>query len=397
MKSIKKAASIFTAAAAALMSLTGCGTGGSSEAIKIGAIGPVTGAAAIYGQAVKNGAEIAIEEVNAKGELKFELKFQDDENDAEKAVNAYNNLKDWGMQISLGTVTTQPCIAVSTESDADHIFALTPSASSTDVLGGQPDKNGNVTIQRKTSMFQMCFTDPNQGVASAEYIKEQTLGSKIGIIYNNSDAYSTGIYQKFQAKAAELGLDIVAVETFTDDSANDFTSQLNELKNSGADLVFLPIYYTPASMILKQAKSMQYDPDFFGVDGMDGILTLENFDTSLAEGVMLLTPFTADAQDELTKNFVTKYKEKYGEVPNQFAADAYDCIYAIYDACKAEGITADMSASDICDKLISRFTSPDFKINGLTGTDMTWSETGEISKAPKGMVIKNGAYEGMDK
>lgn len=397
MKSIKKAASIFIAAAAALMSLTGCGTGGSSEAIKIGAIGPVTGAAAIYGQAVKNGAEIAIEEVNAKGELKFELKFQDDENDAEKAVNAYNNLKDWGMQISLGTVTTQPCIAVSTESDADHIFALTPSASSTDVLGGQPDKNGNVTIQRKTSMFQMCFTDPNQGVASAEYIKEQSLGSKIGIIYNNSDAYSTGIYQKFQTKAGELGLDIVAVETFTDDSANDFTSQLNELKNSGADLVFLPIYYTPASMILKQAKSMQYDPDFFGVDGMDGILTLENFDTSLAEGVMLLTPFTADAQDELTKNFVTKYKEKYGEVPNQFAADAYDCIYAIYDACKAEGITADMSASDICDKLISRFTSPDFKINGLTGTDMTWSETGEISKAPKGMVIKNGAYEGMDK
>lgn len=397
MKSIKKAASIFTAAAAALMSLTGCGTGGSSEAIKIGAIGPVTGAAAIYGQAVKNGAEIAIEEVNAKGELKFELKFQDDENDAEKAVNAYNNLKDWGMQISLGTVTTQPCIAVSTESDADHIFALTPSASSTDVLGGQPDKNGNVTIQRKTSMFQMCFTDPNQGVASAEYIKEQSLGSKIGIIYNNSDAYSTGIYQKFQAKAGELGLDIVAVETFTDDSANDFTSQLNELKNSGADLVFLPIYYTPASMILKQAKSMQYDPDFFGVDGMDGILTLENFDTSLAEGVMLLTPFTADAQDELTKNFVTKYKEKYGEVPNQFAADAYDCIYAIYNACKADGITADMSASDICDKLISRFTSPDFKINGLTGTDMTWSETGEISKAPKGMVIKNGAYEGMDK
>ena len=397
MKSIKKAASIFTAAAAALMSLTGCGTGGSSEAIKIGAIGPVTGAAAIYGQAVKNGAEIAIEEVNAKGELKFELKFEDDENDAEKAVNAYNNLKDWGMQISLGTVTTQPCIAVSTESDADHIFALTPSASSTDVLGGQPDKNGNVTIQRKTSMFQMCFTDPNQGVASAEYIKEQSLGSKIGIIYNNSDAYSTGIYQKFQAKAGELGLDIVAVETFTDDSANDFTSQLNELKNSGADLVFLPIYYTPASMILKQAKSMQYDPDFFGVDGMDGILTLENFDTSLAEGVMLLTPFTADAQDELTKNFVTKYKEKYGEVPNQFAADAYDCIYAIYNACKADGITADMSASDICDKLISRFTSPDFKINGLTGTDMTWSETGEISKAPKGMVIKNGAYEGMDK
>lgn len=299
------------------------------------------------------------------------------------------------MQVSLGTVTTQPCIAVSTEIDADHIFALTPSASSTDVLGGQPDKNGNVTIQRKSSMFQMCFTDPNQGVASAQYIKEQNLGQKIAVIYNNSDAYSTGIYQKFQNKADELGLEIVCVKTFTDDSANDFNSQLSEMKASGADLVFLPIYYTPASLILKQAKAMQFKPKFFGVDGMDGILTLENFDTSLAENVMLLTPFTADAQDELTKSFVSTYKEKYNETPNQFAADAYDCVYAIYDACKAQGVTADMSASEICDKLIAGFTASDFKISGLTGSDMTWSETGEVSKAPKGMVIKNGAYVGM--
>ena len=396
MKKMTKIISIVTVFAALLACFTGCGKNtASTDAIKIGGIGPMTGGAAIYGQAVKNGAEIAIEEINAKGDIKFELKFEDDENDAEKAVNAYNNLKDWGMQVSLGTVTTQPCIAVSTEIDSDRIFAITPSASSTDVLGGQPDKSGNVTIPRKSSMFQMCFTDPNQGVASAEYIKEQNLGSKIAVIYNNSDAYSTGIYQKFQAKADELGLDIVSVKTFTDDSANDFNSQLTDIKNSGADLVFLPIYYTPASLILSQAKGMQYSPKFFGVDGMDGILTLKNFDTSLAEGVMLLTPFTADAEDDLTKSFVSKYKEKYNETPNQFAADAYDCVYAIYEACKAEGITSDMSASDICDKLVSRFTSNDFTINGLTGDDMTWSETGEVSKAPKGMVIKNGVYVGM--
>ena len=395
MKKMTKFVSMATAVAALLTCFTGCGTKSTSSAIKIGGIGPITGGAAIYGQAVKNGAEIAIDEINAKGDLQFELKFEDDENDAEKAVNAYNNLKDWGMQISLGTVTTQPCIAVSTELDADNIFALTPSASSTDVLGGQPDKNGNVTIQRKKSMFQMCFTDPNQGVASAQYIKEQNLGQKIAIIYNNSDAYSTGIYQKFQTEADTLGLNIVCVKTFTDDSANDFNSQLSEIKSSGADLVFLPIYYTPASLILKQAKAMQYEPKFFGVDGMDGILTLENFDTSLAEGVMLLTPFTADAEDELTKSFVSTYKEKFGETPNQFAADAYDCVYAIYEACKAEGITADMSASDICDKLISRFTSSDFTVNGLTGSNMTWSESGEVSKAPKGMVIKDGVYVGM--
>lgn len=401
MKKMTKLISITVAAAAVLSSLAGCGGGTSSGggkaggAVKIGAIGPITGAAAIYGQAVKHGAEIAVEEVNAKGGLQVELKFEDDENDAEKAVNAYNNLKDWGMQVSLGTVTTQPCIAVSTEINSDHIFALTPSASSTDVLGGQPDKSGNVTIQRKDSMFQMCFTDPNQGVASAEYIKEQNLGDKIAIIYNNSDAYSTGIYQKFQTKAEELGLNIVCVKSFTDDSANDFNSQLTDIKNSDADLLFLPIYYTPAALILKQAKNMQYAPKFFGVDGMDGILTLENFDTSLAEGVMLLTPFTADAQDELTKNFVTKYKEKYNETPNQFAADAYDCIYAIYNACTAQNVTADMSASDICDKLISGFTASDFSMDGLTGTDMKWSKTGEVSKAPKGMIIKDGVYVGM--
>ncbi|MDY4975742.1 MAG: ABC transporter substrate-binding protein [Clostridia bacterium] len=405
MKKGTKLASIVMASAMALACLSGCGSsstepsseGGSTStgAIKIGGIGPVTGAAAIYGQAVKNGAEIAVEEINAKGDIQFELKFEDDENDAEKSVNAYNKLKDWGMQISLGTVTTQPCIAVSTETNADRIFALTPSASSTDVIGGQPDKSGNVTIQRKDNMFQMCFTDPNQGVASAQYIKDQNLGTKIAVIYNNSDAYSTGIYQKFQSEADQLGLDVVCVKTFTDDSANDFTSQLNEIKAAEADLVFLPIYYTPASLILSQADKMQYAPKFFGVDGMDGILTLDNFDTSLAEGVMLLTPFTADAEDELTKSFVAKYQEKYGETPNQFAADAYDSVMAIYSACQKAGITADMSAADICEELIAVFTSPDFQIDGLTGTQMTWSDSGEVSKSPKGMVIQNGVYVGM--
>lgn len=403
MKKFTKCASIVLAGMMAMTALTSCGTSndagsnaGGTAAIKIGGIGPLTGGAAIYGQAVKHAAEIAVEEVNQKGGIQFELKFEDDENDAEKSVNAYNSLKDWGMQISLGTVTTQPCIAVSTELNADKIFAITPSASSTDVIGGQPDVSGNVTIPRKDNMFQMCFTDPNQGLASAQYIKDQNLGTKIGIIYNNSDAYSTGIYQKFQQEADKLGLNIVSVKTFTDDSANDFTSQLNDIKAADADLLFLPIYYTPASLILAQAKKMQYEPKFFGVDGMDGILTLKNFDTSLAEGVMLLTPFTADAEDELTKNFVTNYKAKYNDTPNQFAADVYDCVYALYDACTKQNITADMSAQDICEKLIEQFTSPDFKFDGLTGEGMVWSKSGEVSKAPKGMVIKDGVYVGMD-
>ncbi len=364
--------------------------------IKLGGIGPTTGGAAVYGQAVKNAAELAVEEINALGDtVQFELNFQDDEHDAEKSVNAYNTLKDWGLQILVGTVTTGPCIAVSAETNADRIFTLTPSASSTDVIGGMPDESGNISIPRKDNVFQICFTDPNQGIASAQYIKEQGLGTNIGIIYNNGDAYSTGIYQKFVAEAEELGLNVVSTTTFTDDSANDFTAQLNDAKAAGADLLFLPIYYTPASLILAQADKMQYDVKVFGVDGMDGILTLENFDTTLAEGVMLLTPFSADAEDDLTKNFVANYEAKYGETPNQFAADAYDCVYVLYNACKAKGITGDMSAEEICDALVAQFTDPSFTFDGLTGQDVTWSETGEVTKSPKGVVIQNGVYVGM--
>lgn len=404
MKSAKKILAIFVSAML-LVSMTACGSNnagggsadasGSAGAIKLGGIGPLTGAAAIYGNAAKNGAQIAVDEINAKGGIQFDLNFQDDEHDAEKSVNAYNKLKDWGMQVLIGSVTTTPCVAVSQESFSDRIFTLTPSASSNDVIGGQADADGNVTIARKDNVFQMCFTDPNQGTASAEYIKEQSLGTKIAIIYNNSDAYSTGIYTKFIAEANKLGLDVVSTTTFTDDTANDFSVQLNEAKNKGADLIFLPIYYTPASLILTQADKMGYAPTFFGVDGMDGILTLEGFDTSLAEGLMLLTPFTADAEDELTKNFVAKYKEQFKDTPSQFAADGYDCIYAIYEACNKAGITADMSTEEICDKLIEVFTADDFTLTGLTGENMSWSATGEISKAPKGMVIQNGVYVGM--
>ena len=373
--------------ALSMVFLAGCTakpTGGTGTPIKIGGIGPLTGGAAVYGSSVANGAKIALEEVNALGGLQFELNFQDDEHDAEKSVNAYNTLKDWGMQILCGTVTTTPGIAVSTEAFKDRIFTLTPSASSTKVIEG------------KDNVYQLCFTDPNQGIASAQYIADNKLGTKIAIIYNNADAYSTGIYDKFISEAAGNNLEVVSTTTFTEDTANDFNVQLTEAKNAGADLIFLPIYYQPASLILTQADAMGYAPKFFGVDGMDGILTMENFNTELAEGVMLLTPFAADAKDERTVDFVAKYQEAYKEIPNQFAADGYDCIYAIYEACTNAGITADMDAATICDKMIAAFTASDFSVDGLTGENMTWSKTGEVAKAPKGMVIENGVYVGMN-
>ena len=382
-KIMKKALSlVLTAALAASFVMSAS----AAEVIKIGGIGPVTGPAGIYGSSVKNAMEIAVDEVNAMGgDIQFELQFEDDTHDAEVSVNAYNTLKDWGMQILGGTVTTNPCIAVGSEAVADNMFLLTPSASSQDVI----DTGDNI--------FQVCFTDPNQGLASADYISSQNLGTKIGVIYNSGDAYSTGILNTFLAKADELGLDVLEPQAFTDDNSTDLTTQVQACKDGGADLIFLPIYYTPASQILKAASDMDYEVKFFGVDGMDGILDVEGFDTSLAEGVMLLTPFVATATDDATVAFVEAYKEKTdGQIPNQFAADGYDVVMALYKACTEAGITADMSASDVCDALKEVFTSDSFSVDGLTGSGMTWDASGAVSKAPHGMVIENGEYQPMD-
>ena len=356
-------------------------TSGNTEgAIQIGGIGPLTGSGAVYGLATKQGAEIAIQEINALGGLQFSLNSQDDEGDIEKAVNAYGKLKDDGAKIIYGCTTTNPCVAVAAETYADRYFQITPSASSTDVTAG------------KDNVFQVCFTDPNQGITAANYIKDNNLGTKIAVIYNNGDAYSTGIYNSFQATAEEIGLEVVTVQTFPDDSNTDFNVQLGEAQKAGADLVFMPIYYTPASLILSQAKAMGYEPTFFGCDGMDGILDLEGFDKELAEGLMLMTPFNAWGEDERTKTFVSEYEAAYGGIPNQFAADGYDCMYAIYEACTAAGVTADMSAEEICEALIAQFTSGDFSVDGLTGTGMTWSANGEVSKAPVVVKVEGGVY-----
>ena len=353
------------------------------SSFKVGGIGPVTGAAAVYGQAVQNGAELAVKEINEAGGINgtpIEFQFQDDEHDAEKSVNAYNTLKDWGMQMLMGTVTSTPCTAVVEKTKADNMFQLTPSGSAVESI-------------QYDNAFRVCFSDPNQGIASAQYIGENKLATKVAVIYNSSDVYSSGIYEKFAGEAKNQGIEVVAAEAFTADSNTDFSVQLQKAKDSGAELVFLPIYYTEASLILTQANSMGFKPMFFGCDGLDGILNVENFDVALAEDVMLLTPFAADAEDEKTKNFVAAYKEAYGEVPNQFAADAYDAMYIIKAAGDQAAITPDMSVSDICEAMKTAMTA--VTVDGLTGDGMTWAADGEPSKAPKAVKIVDGAYKAM--
>ena len=390
----------FVMASAMVLSMAACGgssssgNSGSSDAaadnsgstdtadtqtFKRGSIGPLTGDNAISGQAVVYGAQRAVDEINASdSKIKFEFQGEDDEADGEKSSNAYNTLMDWGMQVLVGPTTTGASMAVADLCYNDRTFMITPSASAMDVTSG------------KDNVFQVCFTDPNQGISSADYIFEHMPESKLAVIYRNDDAYSQGIRDTFVQEAADKGMEVVYQGTFTNDTATDFTVQLTGAQKAGADLVFVPIYYQPASIILAQAKQMGYAPTFFGVDGMDGILTMENFDASLAEGLMLLTPFSATVPE--TQSFVDAYVAANGVQPNQFAADAYDGVYIVKQALEKAGCTADMSNSDICDALVAQLTSSDFSYSGLTGKDMTWNAEGQVSKAPTAYVIKDGEY-----
>lgn len=371
---------------------SGSSSSSSSSDVKkfvLGGQGPLTGNAAVYGTAVRNAAQLAVDEINAEGgDIQFDLVFEDDQaEDGDVATSAFNALMDEGVQISLATVTSGSGQTVSPLLKEENIFGITPSGSSTAIIyqdaANETDPYGNV--------FQMCFTDPNQGTASADYFAEHTdLGTKIAVIYRNDDNYSNGLYTNFMAEAEAKGLDVVYEGAFQD-GTTDYSSYIKGAQDAGADLVFLPIYYQPASQILIAANTAGYTPNFFGCDGMDGILTLEGFDTSLAEGLYMLTPFSADATDEKTQNFVKAYEAEYTDVPNQFAADAYDCVYAIKQALENDGtVTADSSTDDITAALIAQFTSMTF--DGVTGTGMTWSSDGAVSKDPKAVVIQDGAY-----
>lgn len=386
MRNLKKAISIAAVAALSVSALAAPVSVHAEEeaTFKIGGIGPTTGANAAYGNAVMNSIQIAVDEINEAGGVNgymLEFNAQDDESDAEKAVNAYNTLKDWGMQMLLGTVTSAPCIAVEAEAVNDNMFLLTPSATAVESISGE-------------NAFRVCFADPAQGTASAKYIGENGLAEKVAIIYDSSDVYSSGIYNAFQTEAQNQPFEIVAAEAFTADSKTDFSVQLQKAKDSGADLVFMPFYYNEAALVLNQAADMGYEPTWFGVDGMDGILSVEGFDTSLAEGLILLTPFSANAEDELTQNFVTKYQEEYGEVPNQFGADAYDGVYILKAALEQAEATPDMDTSELCDAL--KAAMQEISFTGITGSDITWGADGEPVKDPIVVQIVDGAYQLMD-
>lgn len=385
---VKKAFAAVLVLAMSVMCLTACGsketwkkTDDGKVILEIGFIGPLTGENANYGTSVRNGAQLAVDEINKNGGFNgFELKLieADSEASGEKAVSGYGKLMDDGMKISMGGVLSGETKDIVAAAKDDGILILSASASALDCIS-------------ESNAFRLCFNDPQQGEIAAQTIKDRNLATKVAILYDNGNDYCVGNVETFTKKAAQLGINIVTTQTFTESTNTDFQTQLTAIKNSGAELVFIPIYAADAAKILRQAAQMSLDIDWFGADGLDGLIGKCGNNVADAEGVLLLTPFYADSTDSLTKNFVTSYNEKYGKIPDQFAADGYDVIYTMMAAVKQAGVTSenvtDMSIADFNSKLVAAMTQ--IEVEGTTGK-MTWTSDGETIKTPKILKIENG-------
>ncbi len=340
--------------------------------VKIGGIGPLTGAYANYGLSEKNGAELAVKEINEAGGIagkQIELSYQDSQGESESAVNAYGKLMDWGMEVSLGCVLSGENASVVAAARDDDVLLITPSGSADKCIDGN-DK-----------AFRVCFYDSYQGATAAQYIKDNNMVDTVGILYQSDDDYSVGLYNAFVAKCGELGITIAETQTFTSSTNTDFSTQVSALVSSGVKLVFIPLYAEEASTFLTQAHGkFADDVYFFGADGLDGILGKVEQDTSLANNVLMLTPFAADNPAENVQSFVKKYQEAYGATPDQFAADAYDAIYAIKAAVEKAGSTSGAA-------LASALTS--LTVEGVTGT-MTWGSDGNTNKPASAILYYDG-------
>lgn len=386
MKKLFKRSAAAVVAAAMALSLTACGSK-SSDKLVIGGIGPVTGDAAQYGIAVRNGMQLAAEEINAKGGINgmtIEIAFEDDQADPEKGMNAYNALKSKDMKLLIGTVTSGSCAAVSELAAKDNMFLLTPSGSAINC------------ITAGDNCFRMCFTDPNQGAIAADYIAENLSAKKIGVIYQNDSDYSTGIYNGFKDEAEKKGLSIVATTTFTADNATDFSQQVKQVADSGAELMFLPFYYTEAALVLQEAKKRDLNIPVFGGDGLDGLIGALGDKVDVADGVYVMSPYASTSPEPKSAAFTKAYQEKFpNDEVNQFAADGYDCVYAVKLALeKADVKDASISAKDFGDKLKKAML--EIELDGITGVTK-WETDGEAAKAPQVLKIVvadgKGSYE----
>lgn len=374
---MKKFLSIALASLMAVTALAGCGgnansyTAGNTEFF-IGATGPLTGDNSSYGTSVNEGAMLAVKEINAAGGLNgvtFKYEMKDDKATAADAATGYDTLFEAGMNVAIGSVTSGSCDSFASKADEDSLFFITPSASAANV------------IENRDTAFRVCFGDPDQGTLAAQEITKDY--TKIGAIYDTSDAYSKGVYDAFEAEMKKLGKEYIA-QSFDAENKKDFNTQVEALKD--CEVIFLPIYYTEAGLVAKAAAAKGCEALLFGCDGLDGVA--DQIDSSVKNVIKYITPFDVNSDNEVTAKFVESYKAEYnGKIPDQFAADGYDAVMAIYEAMKSANVTdPTIAPAELSKVLVSAITADGFEYEGATGK-MTWDESGACAKVPQIVVL----------
>ena len=375
MKQFTKIACLVFALVFCAMGMISCGNSAgyteNNTTYVIGSTGPLTGDAASYGQSVQNGAALAIEEINKAGGLNgvlFSFEMKNDEATADKATTHFASLYEAGMQISIGSVTSGSAKAFAEAAKEENVLFMTPSASAADVIA--VGDHG----------FRVCFGDPQQGTIAAEELTGKY--SKIGVIYDTSDTYSSGIYEAFEEKMTALnktkGTDYF-VYTFDKENNKDFSTQVGGLKTAGCDVLFLPFYYTEAGLVAKKAAQESFNVPIFGCDGLDGIA--DQLDSTVTAEIKYITPFDVNSTDADVKAFVDAYKAKYNALPDQFAADGYDAVMILFEAMKKAGVNnVKISASELTELIKPILTGGEFKYSGVTGKNMTWTKEGSCEK-----------------
>lgn len=352
----------------------GSASGGSdSDTIRIGGLAPLTGDAASYGVAVNNAIQMAVEDINANGGIdgkQIEYIYYDEKGDTTEATNAYNKLvQDDKVVAIIGDVTTKPTLAVAQTSQQDNIPIITATATAAEVTLTGPN------------IFRACFTDPFQGELMASYASEKLGATKVAVLSDMADDYSSGIAEAFVAKAEELGMQVVADEKYQDGDV-DFKSQLTNIKGQNPDVLFLPVYYEDLRLISAQAKEVGVTAQLCGADGWDSVLT-DNFDSSVLNGGVFCSQYSTESTDERVQSFISAYKEKYEMDPNMFAVLAYDATNMMAQAISDAGSTDSQAIIDAMAAL---------EYDGLTG-HMTFDEDRNPKKSAVIVSIQDNAYK----
>jgi len=330
---MKKSLKVVSAIALAVMSLSTLAAKPKKgeDVIKIGFIGPLSGAVAVYGTEAKNGAELAIEEINAAGGIngkKIVLISEDDEGDPAKTVSAFKKITVQDkVKILVGSLTSGCTKAITDQSQATKVIQMAPAATAE-----------NITINASGAtipyVFRACFIDPFQGTVGAKFAAETLKAKNAAILYDVGNDYSVGLTENFEATFAAAGGKVTKESYATGEK--DFNAQITKIKNQNPDVVYLPDYYATVALIAKQLRAQGITAPIVGADGWDGLT--DNAGDEVLNG-FYSNHYASDSTDPAVVKYVTNYKAKFNSDPTSFAALAYDGVYMIKDAIIKSGAT----------------------------------------------------------